>query len=155
MPASFPRVTPWVGRLIAANAVVMLLLMTVLHGGLGSGRRSSSLPTTALQHPWTFLTYMFVHGGVLHLAVNMLALYVFGTAVESRMGSRSFLLYYLYCGVGAAVFSLALAGLMQVDPFVGASGAVLGRGRSLSPCSGPTPSCSSSRSRLRSGPGPS
>lgn len=125
MPVSFPRVTPWVGRLIAANAVVMLLLMTVF---TADGVRSALqfAPDAALQHPWTFLTYMFVHGGLLHLGMNMLALYVFGTAVESRMGSRAFLLYYLYCGVGAAVFSLALAGLLQVDPFVGASGAVLG-----------------------------
>jgi hypothetical protein len=53
-------------------------------------------------------------------------LFVFGTAVESRMGSRNFLLYYLFCGVGAAVFSLLLAGIMPVGAFVGASGAVLG-----------------------------
>jgi len=69
---------------------------------------------------------MFVHGGLLHLLTNMLMLYVFGTAVESRLGSRHFLIYYLFCGIGAAVFSLLLAGLMPVGPFVGASGAILG-----------------------------
>jgi hypothetical protein len=69
---------------------------------------------------------MFVHAGLLHLLANMLMLFVFGTAVESRMGSRNFLLYYLFCGVGAAVFSLLLAGIMPVGAFVGASGAVLG-----------------------------
>jgi hypothetical protein len=53
-------------------------------------------------------------------------LFVFGTAVESRMGSRNFLLYYLFCGVGAAVFSLLLGGIMPVSAFIGASGAVLG-----------------------------
>jgi hypothetical protein len=53
-------------------------------------------------------------------------LFVFGTAVESRMGSRNFLLYYLFCGVGAAVFSLLLATVLPVTGFVGASGAVLG-----------------------------
>jgi hypothetical protein len=53
-------------------------------------------------------------------------LFVFGTAVESRMGSRNFLLYYLFCGVGAAVFSLLLGGIMPVGAFIGASGAVLG-----------------------------
>src|SRR3954453_16677133 len=42
------------------------------------------------------------------------------------MGSRHFLAYYLFCGVGAAVFSLLLAGVLPVGPFVGASGAVLG-----------------------------
>jgi hypothetical protein len=69
---------------------------------------------------------MFVHGGLLHLLGNMLMLFVFGTAVEGRMGSRNFLLYYLFCGVGAAVFSLLLAGIMPIGAFVGASGAVLG-----------------------------
>jgi hypothetical protein len=69
---------------------------------------------------------MFVHAGLLHLVGNMLMLYVFGTAAESRMGSRNFILYYLFCGVGAAVFSLLLAGIVPVGAFVGASGAVLG-----------------------------
>src|ERR687885_2538087 len=61
-----------------------------------------------------------------HLLANMLMLFVFGTAVEARMGSRNFLMYYLFCGIGAAVFALLLAGVMPVGPFVGASGAVLG-----------------------------
>jgi hypothetical protein len=69
---------------------------------------------------------MFVHAGLLHLVANMLMLYVFGTAVENRMASRNFILYYLFCGVGAAVFSLLIAGIMPVGAFVGASGAVLG-----------------------------
>ena len=119
------RITPWVGRLIIANAVVLLLLMTLFTSrDLFSALQFS--PRTALTRPWTFVSYMFVHAGLLHLLANMLMLYVFGTAVESRMGSRPFILYYLYCGVGAAVFSLLLAGIMPVGAFVGASGAVLG-----------------------------
>lgn len=119
------RITPWVGRLIIANAVVLLLLMT-LFTSQNVFRALQFSPSTAFSQPWTFVTYMFVHGGLLHLLANMLMLYVFGTAVESRMGSRHFLLYYLFCGVGAAVFSLLLAGFMPVGPFVGASGAILG-----------------------------
>jgi membrane associated rhomboid family serine protease len=105
--------------------VVLLLLMT-LFTSQNVFRALQFSPSTAFSQPWTFVSYMFVHGGVLHLLANMLMLYVFGTAVESRMGSRHFLLYYLFCGVGAAVFSLLLAGLMPVGPFVGASGAILG-----------------------------
>lgn len=119
------RVTPWVGRLIAANAVVLLLLMTVF--------TSPALvdvlqfdPKDALTRPWTFVSYMFVHGGLLHLFGNVLMLFVFGSAVESRMESRNFILYYLYCGVGAAIFALGLSGIMNVSPFIGASGATLG-----------------------------
>jgi rhomboid family protein len=119
------RITPWVGRLIIANAVVLLLLMT-LFTSQNVFRALQFSPSTAFSQPWTFVTYMFVHGGLLHLLANMLMLYVFGTAVESRMGSRHFLLYYLFCGVGAAVFSLLLAGFMPLGPFVGASGAILG-----------------------------
>jgi membrane associated rhomboid family serine protease len=121
----YPRITPWVGRLIIANAVVMLLLLTLFT----SPELASALkfdPADALRRPWTFLTYMFVHGGLMHLVGNMLLLFFMGSAVESRMGSRAFILYYLYCGVGAAVLALGLSGLMPVHPFIGASGAVLG-----------------------------
>jgi membrane associated rhomboid family serine protease len=83
-------------------------------------------PAHALGRPWTFLTYMFVHGGLLHVFGNVLMLFIFGSAVESRMGSRNFILYYLYCGVGAAIFALGLSGIMDVSPFIGASGATLG-----------------------------
>ena len=119
------RMTPWVGRLIIANAVVLLLLMTVLTSpALLEDLRFA--PVGALQRPWTFVTYMFVHAGLLHLLGNMIMLFVFGAPVESRMGSRKFILYYLYCGIGAAVFAVGLSGVMNVVPFIGASGAVLG-----------------------------
>jgi membrane associated rhomboid family serine protease len=85
-------------------------------------------PGQALRRPWTFVTYMFVHAGLLHLLGNMLMLFVFGPPVEHRLGGRAFILYYLYCGIGAAVLSLALSGIMTTGAIVGASGAVLGVG---------------------------
>ena len=123
----YPRITPWVGRLITANAVVLLLLLTVFTSPALLSRLAFD-PAHAVARPWTFLTYMFVHGGLLHLLGNMLMLFVFGSAVETQMGSRAFLLYYLYCGVGAALLALGLSGLTGVPPFVGASGAILGLG---------------------------
>ena len=123
------RLTPWVGRLIIANAVVLLLLMTVFTSpALLQALRFS--PGRALEQPWTFVTYMFVHAGLLHLLGNMIMLFVFGPPVEQRLGGRAFLLYYLYCGIGAAVLSVALSGILPSAgvPFVGASGAVLGVG---------------------------
>ena len=119
------RFTPWVARLIIANAVVLLLLRTIFTSPALAGSLAFA-PDHALGRPWTFLTYMFVHAGLLHLLFNMLMLFVFGAAVEQRMGSRAFILFYLYCGVGAAIFCLALSGVMSVGPFVGASGALLG-----------------------------
>jgi rhomboid family protein len=123
------RLTPWVGRLIIANAVVLLLLMTVFTSPtLQAALRFD--PRQALERPWTFVTYMFVHAGLLHLLGNMIMLFVFGPPVEHRMGGRAFLLYYLYCGIGAAVLSLALSGVLPsaAATFGGASGAVLGVG---------------------------
>ena len=119
------RITPWVGRLIIANAVVLLLLMTVFTSPALLDVLKFT-PSQAVGRPWTFLSYMFVHVGLLHLLANMIMLFVFGSPVESRMGSRTFLLYYLSCGLGAALFSLGLSGIVSVGPFVGASGAVLG-----------------------------
>ncbi|MBA2627823.1 MAG: rhomboid family intramembrane serine protease [Gemmatimonadales bacterium] len=121
----YPRVTPWVVRLAVLNGVVLLLLETLftspaLHAAL------SFSPAAAFTHPWAFVTYMFVHGGLGHLAMNLLGLFIFGSAVESRMGSRQFILFYLYCGVFAAGISLLLSRMIDVGPFVGASGAILG-----------------------------
>ena len=121
----YPRVTPWVGRLIAANAVVLLLTQTLFT----SPALQAALAFDGghiVQRPWTLVTYFFLHGGLLHLLFNCLGLFVFGTAVESRMGGRAFVLYYMYCGVGAALFCWLLSFVRGVSPFIGASGAVLG-----------------------------
>jgi membrane associated rhomboid family serine protease len=119
------RITPWVFRLLAANAVVLLMQETLLTSpAITEFLRFS--PYDALTKPWTFVTYMFVHGGLMHLLFNSIALFIFGPAVESRLGSRNFVLFYLYCGVGAAVLSLFLSSIMPIAPFIGASGAVLG-----------------------------
>jgi len=122
---SHPRMTPWVTRLIIANAVVLLLLETVFTSE-GAFRALAFDPANALSRPWTFVTYMFVHAGLLHLLANSLGLWMLGSAVEQRLGGEKFLLYYIYCGVGAAFFALLLSRFAAVAPFVGASGSVLG-----------------------------
>lgn len=78
---------------------------------------------------WQPLTYMFMHGGVLHLLFNMLGLYIFGSEFERSFGRHRFLQFYATCGVvgglaylGLAVVSPAYSGI----PLVGASGAVYG-----------------------------
>lgn len=121
---SYPRTTPWVWRLIVANAVVLLLLWTLLPSLTGE---LSFDPRSPFGAPWTAISYMFVHGGLLHLAFNMLLLFFLGTRVEQRMGHKVFPLYYLFCGLGGPVVAslVGLAG-MASPPFVGASGAVFG-----------------------------
>ncbi len=123
--------TPWVRRLIAANAVVYLLTITVFTG-LWFPEMFAFSPSAALTQPWTFVSYMFVHGGFLHLAFNMLMLFFFGPAVEEQMGGRAFVGYYLFCGLGGAVLSIAMALLAPAlfgspsTPMLGASAAVFG-----------------------------
>ncbi len=73
----------------------------------------------------TFLTSMFLHGGWMHLAGNMLFLHVFGDNMEDRMGHGRFLVFYLCAGVAAALAQL-LADPASVAPMVGASGAIAG-----------------------------
>jgi len=119
------HLTPWVGRIMLVNAVILVLLQTVFTAPLFTDLLRFA-PDQALARPWTFLSYMFVHGGVLHLAGNLLLLFVFGPPVEQRMGGRAFLLYYLYCGLSAAIFTLGLASFLPVPPLLGATGAAFG-----------------------------
>ena len=73
----------------------------------------------------SILTSMFTHGGVLHIAGNMLYLWVFGNNVEDRMGWPAFLVFYLAAGAAAA-YAQALTDPSSQIPLVGASGAIAG-----------------------------
>jgi membrane associated rhomboid family serine protease len=73
----------------------------------------------------TIFTSMFLHGSVLHIAGNMLYLWIFGNNVEDAMGHARYLLFYLVCGV-AAVMALAFVDPSSHVPLVGASGAISG-----------------------------
>ncbi len=73
----------------------------------------------------TALTSMFLHGGFLHLAGNMLYLWIFGNNIEDAMGHGRFIVFYLLCGL-AAVFAQVLPDPQSSVPMVGASGAISG-----------------------------
>ena len=72
---------------------------------------------------WQFFTYMFLHGGVVHIFFNMLFLWMFGCEVERSLGSKEFLKLYVICGVGAAILQLIFSFDSTV---IGASGAIYG-----------------------------
>lgn len=110
--------TPWVGRLIMANMMVLLI------GKVAPGQLDLFVlvPALLLTQPWRAFTYMFLHAGFTHLFFNMLALYFFGPQLEIRLGGRRFITLYLVSGLGGAVLSL----LTPFAPIVGASGAVFG-----------------------------
>ncbi|TDK52644.1 rhomboid family intramembrane serine protease [Antarcticimicrobium luteum] len=73
----------------------------------------------------TLLTSTFLHGGLMHLAGNMLFLWIFGDNLEDEMGHLGFTLFYLACAVGAGLIHTLAAPLSPV-PTVGASGAIAG-----------------------------
>jgi membrane associated rhomboid family serine protease len=76
--------------------------------------------------PWaTIFTSMFMHTGWLHLIGNMLYLWVFGRGVEAALGSARFVVFYLLCGIAAAL-TQALTDPSSTLPMVGASGAIAG-----------------------------
>lgn len=124
-PQRMYGLTFWVRRLLVANLLVFLIQKTLLVDPRFA-RALGFAPLVALERPWTFVTYMFLHAGILHLAFNMLMLFVFGPSVEQRMGSRAFLLYYLLCGIGGAALSFLLMQFVPVDVILGASGAIMG-----------------------------
>lgn len=80
---------------------------------------------TSGAEPYTLVTSMFLHGGIMHLAGNMLFLWVFGDNLEDQMGHMPFLAFYLASGIGAA-FGQIIADPASPIPMVGASGAIAG-----------------------------
>jgi membrane associated rhomboid family serine protease len=106
-------------RLVIANVVVFALQM--IQPGLTNALLF--LPRDAFTQPWTFVTHMFLHGGVGHLFFNMIGLFFFGSRVEMRMGGTRFIQMYFVAGITGAVLSMLLAPNAAI---IGASGGVFG-----------------------------
>ena len=114
----FSFLTPWVKRLIFANVIVFAAQNFIP----GLTDLLAFEPPIAFLHPWTFITYMFVHGGMWHIAFNMISLGFFGPRVEAQLGGRQFLALYLISGLFGAVLSY----FTTPAGIVGASGAIFG-----------------------------
>ncbi len=74
---------------------------------------------------WQLVSYNFLHGGVFHILMNMLVLYMFGSDVEEFLGLKRFVIYYLICGIGAGIVTVVFSPSAMI-PVVGASGAIYG-----------------------------
>ena len=74
---------------------------------------------------WQPLTYLFFHGGIWHVLINMFVLWMFGSELERLWGKLRFLKYYFITGIGSGIMT-ALLNLSSITPVVGASGAVFG-----------------------------
>jgi len=125
---SFPIVN-W--ALLAANVVVFLLMVDDNRLTEAWIAALALVPARFLANPTdpaeliTIFTSMFMHGGWFHLFSNMLALYIFGDNVEDRMGSQRYFLFYLICGIAAALVHVMFNPTSPI-PTVGASGALSG-----------------------------
>jgi membrane associated rhomboid family serine protease len=110
--------------LIALNVAIYLFGLFLTDGG-----REAFLYTFGLVPAYfsivSVFTAMFVHGGFMHLAGNMLFLWIFGDNVEDRVGHGRFVAFYLLCGFAAAVAQTVL-NRNSLVPMVGASGAIAG-----------------------------
>ena len=117
-----PRLTRGVQWVIAINVAIYFLQLTVVG-------ESNMLPALGFQASelsdswWTIVTYMFVHKGFWHLALNMYMLYVFGPRVEHQWTTGEFVKFYLVSGLGGWLFHLMFA---RETLLVGASAAVYG-----------------------------
>jgi membrane associated rhomboid family serine protease len=117
--------TPWVRRFLAAMGAVYLLQLTVftspwLVETLGFA------PADAWRRPWTFVTYAVLHGSFLHLLGNAIGLFMFGPAVEARLGGARFARLALAATLGGPLLSLLLLPLAGEGIIIGASAAVFG-----------------------------
>jgi len=118
------RTTPVVTISLIAVNVLVFLYELALGRGVDAFTLYWGLVPAAFS--WvTVLTSMFLHGGIMHVAGNMLYLWIFGDNVEDRMGHGRFLVFYLLCGVAAALAQTITAPDSLV-PMVGASGAIAG-----------------------------
>jgi len=73
----------------------------------------------------TIFSSMFMHGGWMHLIMNMLFMWVFADNIEDNLGSRNFIIFYILCGIGAAMAHVLMDTHSQI-PMIGASGAISG-----------------------------
>jgi membrane associated rhomboid family serine protease len=127
--------------LIAANVAVFLLQQggmstaavasfgvipaELIDVGLNARQAVGPLNAVPVPEPYTLISYMFFHGDLMHLLGNMLFLWVFGDNVEDAVGHVKYLIFYIVCGVVAALVHVAVLN-ESPRPLIGASGAVAG-----------------------------
>lgn len=115
-PGSFQILPVIIKNLLIINGLVFLAQLTLdgLNPGGGLEPATGTISNLfALHHilsplfkPWQLITHLFMHGSLAHIFSNMFALWMFGSILENLWGPRRFLLFYILCGIGAAVLHL-------------------------------------------------
>ena len=124
------------GSIFTSPSIVIIVLCIISYfietiPGIGSiyGNAFQFDPHFLFTRPWTLITYIFLHIGLWHLFFNMLVLYFFGTALESRAGNKQLLAIFFTAGILSAIGYTFLSGPIfniAPGPMVGASGAIYG-----------------------------
>ncbi len=106
-PGSFQILPTIIKNLIIINVLVFIAQSTVGNGN-SFFEDNFALHTwqSPLFKPWQFFTYMFLHAGIEHIFFNMFALWMFGSILENLWGPKRFLIFYLVCGLGAALCNM-------------------------------------------------
>ena len=119
------RTTPYITvTIIALNAVAWVFEIMLPHDALNEFLTIYGVVPAYFSYP-TLITSMFLHGGWMHVISNMWYLWIFGDNVEDRMGHGRFMVFYLLCGIAAAIGQVA-ADPNSTLPTIGASGAIAG-----------------------------
>ncbi|MFH1424156.1 MAG: rhomboid family intramembrane serine protease [archaeon] len=108
-------------KLWSIRLAVVCTIVFALQAIIPSTDSLALVSAAALSHPWTVLTYIFLHGGVTHLLYNMFALLLFGTILESILGPKRFLQIFFVAGILAGISAIPF-----YSAVVGASGAIYG-----------------------------
>lgn len=130
----FDAIPPVTKNLLIINILMLFATWVLGNRGVDLGYYLALWPVGDFTYygfntfqPWQLVTYMFMHGGILHLFCNMFNLFMFGILLERALGSRRYLIYYMVCGIGAGLVQLAVMWFFgQPAPVIGASGAVFG-----------------------------
>jgi membrane associated rhomboid family serine protease len=122
-----PRAIKW---LIITNVAVFLLGWALPSLNQSLIYYCALIPSFVVKRffVWQLATYMFLHGGIWHILFNMLALWMFGSDLETTWGTRRFLQFYFFTGIGAGICVVVLNYLFSNPnvPTIGASGAIYG-----------------------------
>lgn len=122
------QLTPVVRNLILINSLVFIIQLIMPHV---TDMISLYDPQTEAFRPFQLFTYMFAHGGFMHLFFNMLVLATTGPVLENFWDSKRFLIFYMVCGIGAGIFHLVIQAVFFPEAsshiqMLGASGAIYG-----------------------------
>jgi membrane associated rhomboid family serine protease len=109
-PNSLQGLPPVVKNLLIINGLFFIATFVLEKQGIDLVNiLGLHYPLSPAFKPWQIVTYMFMHGGVAHILLNMFGLWMFGKVLENLWGSKRFLIFYMLTGFGAAAMQIAVA----------------------------------------------